>query len=872
MISGGLLGLTLWLFTLAPYAYFSTLSTLRDTTTEIMKMSGPDAASIVTEVQREQRMFNEGRERFLRRQEKNTTPSTQNNPHKIITEALSKVSQGIQDLVDAEANRGKHKGRKSSWYEDIKDIDTDLLAYLGLNTCMDSVSIGNSRTTAITKIGHRIELESWAKGLKDYDAKLANRIETKVTKDHSADRYRVKAARIIASKAGYKRTPWTEERRVKAATPVMNAILEHSGVFEIWEQKKPRNTIYKIGLTYEASNRLAEMDFSSSWQEPMLAPMIIPPKPWVTFDTGCYYDEVTAAQVPLVRGASYTQEKAIRYQLEKSKEAKPDYLEAINAIQATPLVINPLILEAVEWAWMENKVLSKFPLREAIPFEKRPADWESMDEYEQKGWRLRSREIRTKNREIDGGRALMLQDLTTAKELSQFDEFYLPWNFDFRGRVYPVPHFSYHRDDHIKAMFNLKRGKRMDADAVAWLAVHLANNGDFDKISKQSLDDRIAWVEDNHETIYKTGRDYVGMFDHWSQADKPFQYLAACHEYANWVDQGDSYVCGLPVGLDGTNSGVQHYAASNLNENDGALVNLTPADKPQDVYQAVADKVIEELESSSDLEALQWLNYGVTRKTVKRNVMTYGYSSAQFGFGDQIMEDTMKPLADAVMRGHQVGHPFGDGKDQRKAACYLAACTYRAVQEVISSAAAGMDFFQAIAGALAEENKELGWKTPVGFPVIQKYNHWDVKKIKIYLHDRDVGLPKRTQISVRERGKHTVDKRKAKAAVSPNVIHSMDSAHLLMTVLTAKDNGIQDFFMIHDSFGVTPADTDIMFQAVRLSFIDIYQDWCLYDDFLYQAQQQLSIAGAEKLQANVTIPPKGNLDLTQVLDSDYCFS
>jgi DNA-directed RNA polymerase len=98
----------------------------------------------------------------------------------------------------------------------------------------------------------------------------------------------------------------------------------------------------------------------------------------------------------------------------------------------------------------------------------------------------------------------------------------------------------------------------------------------------------------------------------------------------------------------------------------------------------------------------------------------------------------------------------------------------------------------------------------------------------------------------------------------------MDSAHLLMTVLLAKDNGVEDFFMIHDSFGTLPADTNMMYQAVRRTFVDIYSDWCLYESFFKQATSNLSYTGLANL--NVQVPEKGDLDLNQVIESEYCFS
>ena len=48
------------------------------------------------------------------------------------------------------------------------------------------------------KIGSKINQEIWALGLKEFDRDLYKRVVRQVTKDHSSERYRVIALRIIA--------------------------------------------------------------------------------------------------------------------------------------------------------------------------------------------------------------------------------------------------------------------------------------------------------------------------------------------------------------------------------------------------------------------------------------------------------------------------------------------------------------------------------------------------------------------------------------------------------------------------------------------------------------------------------------------------
>ena len=178
------------------------------------------------ELLREFNAIDKGREKYFDRDGKVTQMSIKNIPHKLIKDALPIVSSVLNENLGDLTPKGK--GRPFSWVQDLSSVDLDLISYLGLTTCMDGVGMQKSMTWVLTKIGKRIELECWAKELREQDARLFERIESKVTKDHNSERYRLKAATAIARKGGFERSKWSDERRVKAASPVLNAILEHS--------------------------------------------------------------------------------------------------------------------------------------------------------------------------------------------------------------------------------------------------------------------------------------------------------------------------------------------------------------------------------------------------------------------------------------------------------------------------------------------------------------------------------------------------------------------------------------------------------------------------------------------------------------------
>ena len=115
-------------------------------------------------------------------------------------------------------------------------------------------------------------------------------------------------------------------------------------------------------------------------------------------------------------------------------------------------------------------------------------------------------------------------------------------------------------------MLTFAQGKAITTEAAAdWLAIHGANVYGI----KGTLRERVQWVQEHQAMIL--ARDYSG-------AEEPWQFLAFCHEWADYKHEGFGYVSSLPVGMDATCSVYQHIAALLRDPDIGRLVNLTPAE------------------------------------------------------------------------------------------------------------------------------------------------------------------------------------------------------------------------------------------------------------------------------------------------------
>jgi DNA-directed RNA polymerase len=150
-------------------------------------------------------------------------------------------------------------------------------------------------------------------------------------------------------------------------------------------------------------------------------------------------------------------------------------------------------------------------------------------------WKQVSKEARiTKGREVNTV-LTMAQDLAGAI-------FYHGYYTDFRGRIYVASAYLHEQGaDVAKGLLLRADAKPLGAIGFKWLKISIASNWagtsareDKAKTDKIPLEERVQWVDDNHELImaYATSPK---LFKGWMGADKCWQFLAACMEYeAAW--------------------------------------------------------------------------------------------------------------------------------------------------------------------------------------------------------------------------------------------------------------------------------------------------------------------------------------------------
>lgn len=629
--------------------------------------------------------------------------------------------------------------------------------------------------------------------------------------------------------------------------------------------------------------KMAQRGFSLAGIAPVYQPCVVPPKPWTGVVGGGYWAK-GRRPLPLIRLGSKS--AVARYE----DVYMPEVYEAVNIIQNTPWKVNKKVLDVVNVVEkLNNTPIDDIPQMEPL----KPEDYAGETEEELKAWKKAAAGIYRREKARQSRRLSLSFIVNQANKFSQFKAIWFPYNMDWRGRVYAVPMFNPQGNDMQKGLLTLAVGKPIGADGFKWLKVHGANCAGVDKVT---FEERIKWVEDNHDNIMATAKAPMDSIEWWGKLDSPFCFLAFCFEYAGVMHHGLSYSCSLPIAFDGSCSGIQHFSAMLRDHIGGHAVNLTPSGKVQDIYRIVSDRIEEELKvllvNGTDNEvvthedkktgeiterlklgtrelARQWLTYGMSRKVTKRSVMTLAYGSKEYGFADQVYEDIVMPAIDS---GY--GAMF---TEPSQASRFMAKMIWEAVSVTVVAAVDAMKWLQGAAKLLAAEVKDkktgeilkpclpVHWVTPDGFPVWQEYRKKDTTRLNLmFLGSFNL------QPTVNKGTKKELDKHKQESGISPNFVHSQDGSHLRKTVVhTHRKYGVMSFAVIHDSFGTIPADAEYLFRGVRETMVETYRDNDVLLDFYEQFEYQLHESQRDKLPE---LPKKGKLNIEDILSSDFAFA
>ena len=200
--------------------------------------------------------------------------------------------------------------------------------------------------------------------------------------------------------------------------------------------------------------------------------------------------------------------------------------------------------------------------------------------------------------------------------------------------------------------------------------------------------------------------------------------------------------------------------------------------------------------------------------------------------------------------------PVKDCKDPKKVARYLAKVLEECIPEVAVEAGKIMNWLRDIAAILAKHNRGLIWTVPTGFLVIHEILVG--REVRVRTADRSLVIYKEDKA-------WKIDARKQVDGIVAHLVHSFDAAHMMRTVNRLYAEGLRNFAMVHDSYGVHACDVDLLHRVLREEFVRIYSEPVL-QNFLNEQRAAYPFIELPDL------PQTGNLDIRQVLESPYFFA
>ncbi len=803
--------------------------------------------TLLTQDEVEARMRETGRERMLamiKTAEEEGRASNAPYAQRIFREFVLPLAQAIRTELEAPT-----AGQGHAHIPLLAPLDPDAVAFLAvrhtLNACLASPQHHRGLGYSLGRTVHRelvlaqIEIEN-----PELYHTLARDLARRMSTD---ERHRLTVFKMQAKKQGVHFEEWGIGARDQIGLWLLGRLVD-LGMVEMSEPTRRAN--YKreyrdVILTPSVSATLEQVRGYMAETFPAFGPCVELPLDWHGLTGGgfhtramqrVHYDLVKCHRSarPLVRA-----------------QPMPTVLAAVNALQRTAWRINRPLLRAVReiaaTGIQTEEIVTPVdrPKPDRLPWMDTVAKEDQTEEQsaELRVWKRAMSEWYEERKLRMGKYGRYYLAARQAEEFKDYPALYFVYFADSRGRLYPMTQgVNPQGSDLQRALLEFAEGLPLHGEALSWFLIHGANKYGFDKAT---ADEREQWVRENDPLILAVADDPTSNL-WWRDADKPMQFLAWALEYAAWRRSPADFVSRLPISMDGSCNGLQHFSAMLRDEVGGQATNLTPGEKQQDIYQLVADAAVKRLAKMEPTPmVMRWREHGIPRALTKRSVMTTPYGVTLHSARDYVIADYLSTGAGGFERTEWL-----------EASRTIMDAIWPAIGDVVVKAREAMQWLRQAARLIVQSEAHtadpfIKWRTPSGFLATQAYFEPHIHRIRTLLHG-----PARIRVLAESDDPNLT---KHASSFAPNFVHSMDAAHLHRCAARAAAEGIPALAMIHDDYGTHAAHAAQLARIIREEFVAMYEEFDPLEDLRssYQFLPQL--------------PQKGTLDIKDVLESRYFF-
>ena len=734
---------------------------------------------------------------------------------------ISSIHSLLPRLVSRikETNSRIHQRKNGVAFKDIhqylKDIDEESAAAIACKITFDKV-FGykdgcNLITSVCESIGHAIEDECQMRHYETHAPGLLNTLKQNYWHKSIGTRQKFVVIKTLMNRYEVKQwTSWNATIRIKLGAWLLDCIMESSQWFTKQNIRQGRKTSIFVVPTPEFMDIKDEVMANAELFAPLAWPMLIPPKDWTNESAGGYILNEVMHGHDLVRRSNH------------SPIQGETPLAFLNKIQKVAYTCNSFTISVAEMLQDREIAVGKFLPIIHYDLPPKPVDIATNKEA-RLAYRRAAAEVMNKQAAEFKKSCRTRMTMEAVDRFKDRDRFFIPWSFDYRGRAYPIPAFLTPQDtDFGKSLIRSADESYITESGKKWLAFQVATTYGLDKAT---MTERLSWTHNNTHLIAKVAIDPIGNRVEWEVADEPWQFLAACEEYYSVVITEERKTTGLFVATDATCSGLQILAGLARDRSTAQLVNVLPADRPQDAYKVVADV--------AKPNCPMHIREVMDRKTVKRTVMTIPYNAKPYSNRSYIRDALLE-------KGIEI-----DKEDLT--------VTVQAVRDAMNVVVPGpmsvMKWIEdEVSKAVKRGAKELQWVTPSGFVVNQRIMKKQVARFELQLLGR-------CQISVATDETNEVDINRHRAATAPNLIHSLDASLLHLSI----DKFDKPIALIHDSVLTQSVDMDELSAIIRETYMHLFAEHDYLNDF------------AQQIGAETEPPIIGDLKPESVINSTYFF-
>ncbi len=738
----------------------------------------------------------------------------------IMSHGITDLTKHINDFIER-SNKGV-AGRKATAVEILNQFpDIDVVSFIVFKVVLDGASHIRTLTNVAIAVGSQLEDELRFTYYQKTDSYLYKNLEEHL-KDTHHSKYRKTVVMQHYRKQGHIFKKLEKQAKLRLGLLMIDLMINKIGLIKLSNNGKSKKYIQ---LTDSAVEWINNQKLNKHIALPIYLPLVIKPKRWTDPFNGGYHTEKFNLKIVKTNNKKH---------LNKIKKQNPTHLyKAVNGLQETGFTVNKKVLDVALELFESGVEVGCLMSAEPIPLPPKPFDI-ATNEIARKKWRHEAAKIHDINAHNVAKRLQTLCILNTAEKF-EGTKFYHCWQADFRGRLYArTGNLNPQGNDLAKALHLFAKGDELSFDNYGWYKLYGSKLAGLTGYFQASM-------EFDSECC-KIAQDPLEHIDLWATQEKPFQYLAFCFDYCEFLckvksrkphPHTENYISHLPIHLDGSNNAYQHIASLCKDNKLAKAVNLTQttfidevwnyddSDK-QDLYTEVLEQLMINFKSiflSNNQIVKDWLREDINRAVIKKPILMIPYGGTDFGIINYLERlGWREPKTQSHYR-------------------FLALHIRMALNQISPSCEYVMNYLR--------EKAVTSWVSPSGFYVQQEYKKQVGKRVETKLGTNRIVLRIKEETDV-------PDKKKLRSSISANYIHSLDAANVHLAISKSLDKGLKQFITVHDSFATTGADIDKFIKIVRESFVDLYtkNDCPIYKE----------------------LPPIGDYDVTEVIKALYIFS